>query len=220
MTKTARRSLERFLLIVGLVCCGIWLYAWADARWFEMRESRRLEQALASPEQASVPSAAESFDSFRRPGGTGAGAPPAPREEGELIGRVELPRLGIEALLLEGIAAQTLRRGVGHIPGTPLPSDGGNVGLAGHRDSYFRALKDVKQGDVVDLKTLNGTWSYRVAWTRIVLPSEVDVLDPTPAAAVTLVTCYPFHYVGAAPKRFIVRALRVEDPAMAPAAPS
>lgn len=216
--KLSRPLVERTLLAVGLVCCGIWAYAWADARWFEMREGRRLDRALAA--QASHAKAAstpgESFDSFSRPA-----APPEEEAfvdlsrvpvEGDLLGRLEIERLGVSALFLEGIEETTLRRGVGHIPGTaPLAEaeKSGNLGVAGHRDSFFRGLKDVGKGDVIQLQTLAGTWRYRVSWTRVVTPQDVDVLDPTGEAALTLVTCYPFHYVGPAPKRFIVRAERI-----------
>lgn len=219
--KLSRRLVERTLLAVGLVCCGVWAYAWADARWFEMREGRRLDQALAdreAPHAKAAPSDdGESFDSFARPAEEFAFADlsedPA---EGDLLGRLEIERLGVSALFLQGIEETTLRRGVGHIPGTaPLleAADSGNMGIAGHRDSFFRGLKDVEKGDVIKLQTFAGTWRYRVAWTRIVTPKDVDVLDPTGKAALTLVTCHPFHYVGPAPKRFIVRAERMADPA-------
>jgi len=106
------------------------------------------------------------------------------------------------------VDAATLRRGAGHIPETAQPGDPGNVGIAAHRDSFFRGLKDVRKNDIIRLETLEGTYRYRVDWTRIVTPEDTAVLDATANPALTLVTCYPFYYVGSAPKRFIVRASR------------
>jgi sortase A len=140
------------------------------------------------------------------------GAAPPPAIEGSLVGRVEIPRLGVSSLVLEGVAGSTLRHGVGHIPRTSLPQQPGNVGLAGHRDTVFRALQDVRPGDLILLDTLAGSYRYQVDWTRIVQPDDVSVLAAAARAELTLVTCYPFHYVGSAPERFIVRGHRVDDP--------
>ena len=125
------------------------------------------------------------------------------------MARIEIPRLDVSAIVLEGVDKKTLRRGVGRIPETALPGDGGNVGLAAHRDSFFRGLKDIRKNDIVTLKTLDNTYYYRVEWTEIVLPKDTYVLEDSGVPELTLVTCYPFYYVGSAPKRFIVRANRV-----------
>jgi sortase A len=95
---------------------------------------------------------------------------------------------------------------VGHIPGTALPGDSGNVGLAAHRDTFFRRLRDIRPDDEIVLTTPDGTFRYTVEGTKVVEPGDVWVLDPTEEPALTLVTCYPFTYVGSAPQRFIVRA--------------
>ena len=116
-------------------------------------------------------------------------------------------RLRVEAPIYEGTDDTTLNRGVGHINGTPLPGAPGNSGLAAHRDSYFRALKEIAPGDAIEIVTRTSIVSYRVERTWIVAPDDVWVLDPTPVPAVTLVTCYPFYFIGSAPQRFIVRAL-------------
>jgi len=105
----------------------------------------------------------------------------------------------------------TLDRGVGHIEGTATPGAEGNSGIAGHRDGFFRGLKDIAAGDVIELDTLHGRESYRVERTWIVDPEDVSVLDPTTTRALTLVTCYPFYFVGSAPRRFIVRAVPAGD---------
>ena len=126
------------------------------------------------------------------------------------VGRIDIPRLNISAIVKEGVDKATLDLAVGHIPNTALPGQVGNVGVAAHRDTLFRNLKDVRRDDKITLTTLDGAYVYRVVSLRIVQPTEVSVLDPSPnEKALTLVTCYPFYFVGAAPKRFIVRALQV-----------
>jgi sortase A len=123
-----------------------------------------------------------------------------------LVGRIEVPRLKLSALAREGADVRTLSRAVGHIPGTALPGAIGNAGFAAHRDTFFRPLKSVRNGDEVIVTTTRGVFHYLVTGTRVVEPADVSVLDPTPEGTLTLVTCYPFDYVGSAPQRFIVRA--------------
>ena len=101
---------------------------------------------------------------------------------------------------------RTLRGAVGHIPGTALPGERGNAGFAAHRDTFFRPLQGVRKGDEVIVTTPRGVYRYSVTGTRVVEPENVSVLDPTKETALTLVTCYPFDYIGSAPQRFIVRA--------------
>lgn len=126
-----------------------------------------------------------------------------------LIGRVEIPRLDISVVVREGIDAVTLGRAVGHVPSTALPGAAGNVGIAAHRDTYFRNVRNIRNGDRIRMVTWKGTYEYVVDSLKIVEPTDVKVLDPTPEPAITLVTCYPFNYIGSAPKRFIVRARQV-----------
>jgi len=126
--------------------------------------------------------------------------------------RIEIPRIDIGAMISSGDDLRTLRRGVGRIPGTATFDQVGNVGLAAHRDTYFRGLRRVAVGDTIRIETESGEHYYIVEWTRIVQPEAIEVLDPTPTRALTLVTCYPFNYVGAAPQRFIVRARGIPRP--------
>jgi sortase A len=126
-----------------------------------------------------------------------------------LIGRIQIERLGISVVLLEGTSNKTLRRAVGHIAGTALPGQPGNVGIAGHRDTFFRPLRNVRADDLITLTTPGGEYRYRVLSTKIVSPNDVAVLDSDRSQILTLVTCYPFYYLGSAPDRFIVRAARV-----------
>ena len=122
------------------------------------------------------------------------------------LGDLRIPSLKIEVPVLEGTGELTLNRGVGHIDGTPRPGEGGNIGVAGHRDGFFRGLKDVRVGDSVDLYTQNGYTRYVVDETLIVPPEDVSVLGPRSRPSITLVTCYPFYFVGSAPLRYIVHA--------------
>lgn len=129
---------------------------------------------------------------------------------GEVLGEIRIPRVGIDTVVLEGDNSGVLRRGAGHIPGTAMPnSSGGNVGIAAHRDTFFRPLRFIRPGDTILLKTPTGRFQYRVQSTRVVEPSDVAVLAHTKQPTLTLVTCYPFYYVGPAPHRFIVRAKEV-----------
>ncbi len=138
--------------------------------------------------------------------------PPAPViPAGGWVARLEAPELGLSATVLEGSDDATLSRAAGHIEGTPLPGERGNIGIAGHRDTTFRPLRRVKVGDELTLTTAGHSSRYRVSSTFIVDPDDVYVLDPTDRPALTLVTCYPFHFIGHAPRRFIVRADLVDD---------
>jgi sortase A len=124
---------------------------------------------------------------------------------------LRIPKIRLEVAVLPGTDDRTLDRGVGHIEDTAQPGTDGNSGIAGHRDGFFRGLKDIVPGDAIELDTPQGKDVYRVERTWVVDPEDVSVLDPTPTRALTLVTCYPFYFVGAAPSRFIVRAVRVSD---------
>jgi len=123
------------------------------------------------------------------------------------IAVLRIPKVGLEVAVLEGTDDFALDRAVGHIEGTAQPGEAGNVAIAGHRDGFFRGLKDVARGDRIELETLDGTDTYVIDDLSIVDPDQVEVLGPTVEPAITLVTCYPFYYVGSAPKRFIVRGV-------------
>jgi len=123
------------------------------------------------------------------------------------IAVLRIPRIGLEVPVLPGTDDRTLDRAVGHIAGTALPAVDGNMGIAGHRDGFFRGLKDIAAGDQIEVDMLSEKHTYRVERTWVVDPTDVSVLDPTPTRALTLVTCYPFYFIGSAPQRFIVRAV-------------
>jgi sortase A len=128
--------------------------------------------------------------------------------EGDLLGKLEIPRVRVSVMVMEGVAEKTLRLGGGHIPGTAYPGAPGNSGFAAHRDTFFRNLRNVRKDDLIQFTTPSHTISYRVESMAVVDPSETDVLRPTSSETITLVTCFPFYYVGPAPKRFVVHAVR------------
>ena len=129
-------------------------------------------------------------------------------QEGALLGSIDIPEIRLSAVIVQGDDDFTLRRAVGHIPGTPLPGDRGNIVLAAHRDTFFRRLGKLHTGDVILLKDARGTQRYRVAHTAIVSPSDTEVMRPADGM-LTLVTCYPFNYFGSAPDRYVVSAAKV-----------
>lgn len=222
------RLLERLLWVVAVLGIGWFLVAQLEGNLYQAREEALLEERLAAsrPAPTSPGTGAPAERAAARPAELPGEdepppttAPPAP--PGGAFGKLAIPRLGLSVVVAGGTDKRTLRRAVGHIPGTALPGEAGNVGLAGHRDRYFRPLKDVRPDDEITLTTPEGTFRYRVEWTEVVERTAVHVLDDTAAPALTLVTCYPFYYVGPAPRRFIVRARQVghEPPAAAGAAP-
>jgi len=191
------RWLERLLFLIAAGCLGYYLYVYGEARLYQSFEDRELDAILAS---GASPSTRDQR------------VPRAAPAEGSTIGRIEIPRLGVSAVIRAGSDARTLRLAVGYIPGTALPGEKGNVGLAGHRDTFFRKLRDINPDDEIRVTTKEGVFRYFVQRTNIVQPSDVWVLDQTGYSALTLVTCYPFTYIGSAPQRFIVRAaLRAAD---------
>jgi sortase A len=128
------------------------------------------------------------------------------------LGILRISRIGLEVPILEGTDDWTLNRAVGHVGETALPGMEGNSGIAGHRDGFFRGLKDLAPGDVIEIETLRATDSYSVERTWIVDPHDVSVLDRTSLRSITLITCYPFYFIGPAPQRYIVRAVVAGSP--------
>jgi len=131
-----------------------------------------------------------------------------PIKEGDVLGRIEIPRIALSVVVLQGTTSKTLRLGVGHIDGTALPGESGNIGIAGHRDTFFRGLKNLHRDDKILLQTAAGISKYNVDWIQITVPRDGGIVAPTTGPSLTLVTCYPFHYVGAAPERYVVHAHR------------
>jgi len=182
------RALEGLLFSVGVLLLGYCGYVQLETYLYQRTENRALDRLLV-PVDSRMEHALF--------------APPRP---GEAFGRISIPALRVASVIVAGSDAKSLARAVGFIPGTALPGEGGNTGLAAHRDTFFRRLADIRVNDLVTVTTVTGSYDYLVQETQIVEPDDVWVLDPTPQPAVTLVTCYPFNYIGNAPRRFIVRA--------------
>ena len=175
---------EWLLLGFGLGCLGMYAYETVEARRFQAEQTAAFERDVKAELMPSV-------------------------VRGGLIGMLDVPRLQLSTPVIEGDDTRTLKRAVGHLPDTPMPWDAGNSAIAGHRDGLFRPLKDVKVGDEIRFRTTRDEFRYRVTKTSIVMPDDLSVLAPqSDPATLTLITCYPFYYVGSAPKRFVVHAAR------------
>jgi sortase A len=204
-TKSLLRRGERLFFILGFASLGLCAVFVGRAWFFQIYENWAFEQQLQGGSVSYRDFLAEtvSFSPTAPPnlGFDGAGG-------GSIIGRIEIPRIGLKTMILEGVSQRTLALAVGHIPGTALPGGAGNVGLAGHRDTFFRGLRGIRPGDKIVLTTLDGSYEYQVKSCEVVTPRDTQVLADSGEPALTLVTCYPFHYIGSAPERFIVHASR------------
>jgi sortase A len=198
--------LQRLLLVLGVILLALWLVNSFISDRFQSSESERLGAALL----ALRPVASGASAGPAASGGLLASSLPGHQTvPGDVLGRLEIPRLQIGAIVAEGSDPKTLGHAVGHISFTARPGRPGNCALAGHRDSFLRGLGHVRVNDVIHIVTLERTYTYRVEWTQIVEPKRVDLLDSTSTRSLTLITCYPFVFVGHAPKRFVVRARQV-----------
>jgi len=179
--------LESFLWVIGCAALGYCAFLWGRAEYDQAQGSRMVDRGR--------------FDVKDRPA------------VGSLVGRIEIPRLKLSAVIFEGTDDRTLDRGVGHLAGSATPGKHGNLVLAGHRDTFFAPLKNIREGDEIDVTGPDGPSRYKVEFTQIVAPEATEVLRPTGGATLTLITCYPFRYVGNAPDRFIVRGQKVDKEA-------
>jgi sortase A len=182
------RVASYFFLVLGILALGYAGYVVLDAHAYQAYEQAKFENV--SPGQA----------------------PPPPLVVGGVIGEIQVPRLHLKAIVVQGDSHTILRRAVGHIPETALPGTPGNVVLAGHRDTFFRPLRNIRLGDAIDLKTPDGEFQYLVESTQVVPASNLEVLNASHGHTLTLITCFPFDYLGPAPNRFIVRARELVSP--------
>ena len=197
------RWLQRTLFLAG-VACASWVYVtWKEATFYQLYARTQFQQMVKEtrgPAVTGFPRAAEPIHAME-----------------SVIGLLNVPRLDVSVVVLEGDDDQILRIAVGHLPDTPLPWDDGNASMAGHRDTFFRALRNLVAGDEISLATTHGVIDYRVRRMMIVAPDDLSLLRQDDNTALTLITCYPFTYLGDAPQRFVVQAERVarvaeEDP--------
>ena len=198
-------GIERFLLAVGVACLGTYALATLEARRYQAEQTAAFE----AREAAEKTPAARPRPAVK---GSMPSVPAMPSTEsvetGTMLGMLVVPRLKLSTAVVQGDDDATLSKAVGHLPDTPLPWQAGNSAVAAHRDTLFRPLKDIAVGDEIRFRTSSGDIHYRVTRTSIVNPDDISVLDPGERDMLTLITCYPFYYVGHAPKRFIVHAER------------
>ena len=220
------------LALLGIGGLGYYAYTLADQRVYQDYANWAFEQQIAGVGHHAF----RDYVREKTPFGFLAGAreteapPPTPPSEadspqpatGAIMGRVEIGRLHLSAIVRQGVDDGTLRDSVGHVPSTALPGQTGNFAIAAHRDTLFRALKDIQKDDLISFQSAKGTFTYQVQATKIVKPTDVSVLRPDGGGLIqavdenaqrkllTMITCYPFYYVGSAPKRFIVEAQLVK----------
>jgi sortase A len=210
------RSPYLFYLIgvLALSYCG---YVLLDTKLYQAYQTRQFQKELRDSQSTAMKPVGTPLLPLMEEAKTARAESLGPADSGRTpLGRIEISTIGLSAMIMEGVDARTLRRAAGHIPGTPLPGQPGNVALAGHRDTFFRALRNIRERDEITLETLSGLYRYRVDSIMVVDPDDTRVLDKSNDAILTLVTCYPFSFVGPAPKRFIVRAHKVAATATGP----
>ncbi|MBL8212498.1 MAG: class D sortase [Bryobacterales bacterium] len=186
------RWVWRCLVVTGLAAIGVYVWSIADAAWYQTSQTVVFREAAAQAVVLKVSPVAV------RPA----------KADPRALGKLEIPKVNLAVVVREGIDSRTLRRAVGHVPGTALPGDAGNVVIAGHRDTFFRDLRRVERGDELRLTTAAGAFRYRVTGLKIVGPEAVDEMAFTSEPSLTLVTCFPFRYVGPATRRLVVRAIQ------------
>jgi sortase A len=186
--------ISRILFFIGAVCLGLYGWFQIEAWYQQKRLEGQLERTIEQQSYEPAPVPRETRTAART------------LQEGDLVGRLEIPRLDVSVMVMEGVGSRTLRLGAGRIPGTGLPWTGGNIGIAGHRDTFFRPLAGIQPNDTIRFTTVDGTAEYRVTSATVVGPKATHVLRSTSHETLTLITCYPFYWVGPAPKRFIVQA--------------
>jgi len=192
------RSGQRFirwtrgiLLLTGFLALSCSVLTLLNARLIQKAAALTLERQIQAEEQHKGTISMGSFN------------------EGDVLGKLEIPRIGLSVVVFQGTTSKTLRHGAGHIINSALPGETGNIGIAGHRDTYFRTLKDARPNDEIRIQTTTGLSRYEVDWIQIVAPEDTDILAPSSESTITLITCYPFYFIGAAPERFVVHAHKI-----------
>jgi sortase A len=187
---TVRAVVHRSLIWAGIAAIGCAGGTAAYGGIAERLQSWRFDQQIAALDPMPAPVVATALE----------------LHEGDVIGRLEIPRLGISVMVLQGTDTATLIAGAGHVPGTPSPGGNGNVVIAAHRDTFFRGLEGIRAGDTIRVETVRATYEYVVELTHVVDPQDTQVMESRARSELTLITCYPFYFVGSAPQRFVVLA--------------
>lgn len=219
MTARVRvKSLGRLLLqvsadlLVFIGICGVlvWAWAWTDAAVYQHIQEVAFDRALLEPLAPTVVNPAVVNPATTRPRSADP-TPNARKIDPNILGKLEVPRIGMFVMVRNGIDSTTLRRAAGRVPSSALPGQAGNLVILAHRDSFFRPLRRIAQNDLVILRTTQQRFKYRVVSTDVVAPEAERWSDVTRAPMLTLITCFPFDYVGPAPQRFVVTARLVDD---------
>lgn len=236
--KSSLFGLRIVLLVLGILTTGYYCYSLANERVYQAYENWSFDQQIAGRSEVTFADYLREQTPFgflvgqKKVSPVEATARESPRSQpetvrpvhGSILGRVEISRLNISAMVREGVDTATLSRAVGHVPSTALAGQSGNFAIAAHRDTLFRALKNIQIGDEVEFQSPTGKYAYRVIATQIVRPSDVSVLRADggprllqevanhPSRLLTMITCYPFNYIGSAPQRFIVQAAQLDEP--------
>ncbi|MDT8069569.1 MAG: class D sortase [Terriglobia bacterium] len=190
-------------LALGVALLGYVGYSLLDSTLFQLYEHWRFDRAVNASRRAPIkeqPGVPLTIDSSPEEVGR------ATFTDGSVLGRIEIRRIGVSVIVMEGTDRRTLQRAVGHIAGTSLPGQPGNIAIAGHRDTFFRELRNLRLGDEITLTTLDGSLVYEVDSMKVVAADNTAVLNHSTRSDLTLVTCYPFYFVGPAPRRFVVHA--------------
>jgi sortase A len=187
---------QYLLFVAGFSALGYCALVTGTARLYQARAREQLSKSNVEVADLSTP--ARLLWPSPEPLRAGSGLP--------LLGRVDVPRIGLSAMVAEGAGSHVLRMAIGHVPGTAFPWQSGNVGLAAHRDTFFRRLGELRPGDAIRITVPGAEYDYHVSFTGVVKPGETWIMQPASGKTLTLVTCYPFYYVGPAPNRFVVRA--------------
>jgi sortase A len=196
MSTSLQKVFGRALIVMGALVLGLWGHVMCKQFSVQRSALHTLEREISHAKGTNTQE--DAFLSSIRP--------LMRQTNPEIIGRLEIPRIHISVMVLEGSSQKILGVAAGHVEGTALPGTVGNVAIAAHRDSFFHSLQEIRANDVIQLKTVKGDFQYTVENTEIVDPSDIEVLHRTVDPELTLITCYPFHYIGSAPKRFIVHA--------------
>lgn len=205
------RALEKILWVSGVVSLMIFCSHLVASELGRSNDLESYKATLADPQTAiALPDDRIDYpeQSLWSPGRIAAFSESLSKPTSDVLGILEIPRLKLEVPVYDGASDLHMDRGAARIDGTALPGEPGNLGVAGHRDGFFRVLKDIELGDEIKIITADGPQTFVVLELKIVEPTQVEVLDATEEQTVTLVTCYPFYFVGHAPERFIVRAVR------------
>jgi LPXTG-site transpeptidase (sortase) family protein len=186
-------GLQHAAFLAGAACIAWVFVTWKEATFFQLYARTELHQLI---NDAKAPETSLSYL-------------PAPlRHIDSVVGLLTVPRLSMSVIAVDGDDDRILRVAAGHLRDTPLPWQEGNASFAGHRDTFFSALRNLRAGDDIEIATAHGIFRYHVTRTLIVNPNDLSVLHPFDDTALTLITCYPFSYIGDAPQRFIVQAER------------